>query len=249
MSVAYGDRRARAGRRTAGHPEAGILGPDGLRGGPRGVRRVRRAGLHRSDQVRGQVVQRFPSGLVRRALVVGRGRRGRRCRGRPAAPPDPAALGDSRPVRRPADRARRPGTGARDRGRLGGVADRGRQPRPGEGPGRHGRWGGQLDRPATRAQDRRLPGEHPGRLRRRLRRALFEHGDRGDADHGGRPPGRAEAHQGPRRADRGVERLVRHLLRHRRRRVPGRLQGAAVQVPRLAATRRDPPWPVRGPWW
>ncbi len=30
-------------------------------------------------------------GWVRRALVVGRGRRGGRCRGRPAAPPDPPA--------------------------------------------------------------------------------------------------------------------------------------------------------------
>jgi H+/Cl- antiporter ClcA len=45
-------------------------------------------------------------------------------------------------------------------------------------------------------------------------RAVLSHRDRGDADHGDRPPGRAAVHQGPRRADRGIERLVRHLLRH-----------------------------------
>ena len=85
------------------------------------------------------------------------------------------------------DRARRPGTGAGDRGRLGGVADRRRQPRPGKGAGRRGRRGGQLDLPATGAQRRGLPGEHPGRFRRRLRRAVLQHGDRGAADPGGRP--------------------------------------------------------------
>ena len=42
------------------------------------------------------------------------------------------------------------------------------------------------------------------------------------------------------------ERLVRDLLRHRRRRVPGRLPGAAVHVRGLAAARRGPPGPVRG---
>ena len=179
--------------------------------------------------------------------MVGGGRRGGRCRGRPAAPPDPAAPGGSRLVRGPEIRARRPGTGAGGRGRLGGVADRGRQPRPGKGAGHHGRRGGQLARPAKGAKQGRLPGEHPGRLRRGLRRAVLQHGDRGAADPGGRPPGRAAAHQGPGRGDRGIERLVRHLLRHRRRRVPGRLQGAAVHVPGLAAARRGPPGPVRGP--
>ena len=224
FNCARGPRRehlVRAGGGAAGHPEAGVLGPDGLRGGPGGVRRGRRPGVHRRDHLRGQVVQRFRSGLVRRALVVGGGRRGGRCRGRAAAPPDPPASGHSWPVRRPADRARRPGTGAGDRGRLDGVADRWRQPRPGEGAGRHGRRGGQLARPAKGTRQRGLPGEHPGRLRRRLRRAVLQHGDRGAADPGGRPPGRAAVHQVPRRGDRGVERLVRHLLRHRRRRVPG----------------------------
>ena len=155
--------------------------------------------------------------------------------------------GGSWPVRRPANRARRPATGAGDRGRLDGVADRWRQPRPGKGAGRHGRRGGQLARPAKGARQRGLPGEHPGRLRRRLRRAVLQHGDRGAADPGGRPPGRAAVHQGPRRGDRGIERLVRHLLRHRRRRVPGRLPGAVLQVRGLAAARRGPPGPVRGP--
>ncbi len=114
-----------------------------------------------------------------------------------------------------------PQNGAGDRGRLDGVADRWRQPRPGKGAGRHGRRGGQLAGPAKGTGHRGLPGEHPGRLRRRLRRAVLQHGDRGAADPGGRPPGRAEAHQGPRRGDRGIERLVRPLLRHRRRGVPG----------------------------
>jgi Sulfate permease family len=104
------------------------------------------------------------SALVRGALVVGGGRRGGGCRGRPGAPPDPPALAHPRPGRGPANRARRPGAGARDRGRLAGVADRGSQPRPGEGFGGDGRRGGQLDRPAKRAQDRGLPGEHPGRV-------------------------------------------------------------------------------------
>ena len=179
--------------------------------------------------------------------MVGRGHRGGRCGGRAAAPPDPPAPGASWPGHRPANRARRSGAGAGDGGRLGGVADRRGQPGPGKGAGRDGRRGRQLDRPAQGTQQRRLPGEHPGRVRRRLRRAVLQHGDRGAADPGGRPPGRAEAHQGPRRGDRGLQRRVRHLLRHRRRRVPGRLPGAALHVPRLAAARRDPPGPVRGP--
>ena len=252
IPVRRGPRREHligAGRRTAGHPEAGVLGPDGLRGGPRGVRRGRRPGVHRSDQVRGQVVQRFPSGLVRRALVVGGGRRGGRCRGRAAAPPDPPARGRSRPVRRPANRARRLGIGAGDRGRLDGVADRWRQPRPGKGAGRHGRRGGQLARPAQGARQRGLSGEHPGRLRRRLRRAVLQHGDRGAADPGGRPPGRAEAHQGPRRGNRGIECLVRPLLRHRRRGVRGRLQSAALQVRRTGSCSPGSPWACSRLWW
>ena len=39
----------------------------------------------------GQLVRRFRSGLVRRAVVVGGGHRGGRCRGRAAAPADPPA--------------------------------------------------------------------------------------------------------------------------------------------------------------
>ena len=42
-----------AGRGTTGHPEAGILGPDGLRGGPGGVRRGRRPGVSSESSVSG----------------------------------------------------------------------------------------------------------------------------------------------------------------------------------------------------
>ena len=99
------------------------------------------------------------------------------------------------------------------------------------------------------ARQRGFPGEHPGRLRRRLRRAVLQHGDRGDADPGGRPPRRAAARQGPGRGDRSLECLVRHLLRHRRCGVPGRLQGAAVHIPGLAAARGRSPWACSRPLW
>ena len=219
----------------------------GLRGRSRGFRRIRGSGVRGRDRLRRQVVRRFRSGLVRRALVVGGGHRGGRCRGRAAAPPDAPARADTRPVRRPENRARRHRTGSGDRRCLGGVADRRGQPGPGEGAGRHGRRGRHLVGPAKGARQRGLPGEHPGRLHRRLRWTVLQHGDRGDADPGGRPPWRATVLQGPCRGGRRIERLVRDLLRHRRRGVPGCLPGAALQLRRLAAPGRHPPWPVRGP--
>ena len=242
------ERHARAGCGSAGRREAGVLGPHRVRGRPRGIWRVRRPGPHRSDQVRGRVVHRFSSRLVRRALVVGGGHcGGRRC-GRPAAAPHPSAGGGSRRVRRAACRARRPGVGAGNRGRLGGVADRWLQCRPGEGAEHRGRRGRQLDLPAKGGRHRGFPGEHAGGCRRHLCRGVLQPGGRGAADHGGRPSGRTAVLQGPRREHRGGERLVRDLLRNRRHRAPGRLPGAAVRVRGLAVARCHPSWPVRGPW-
>ena len=71
-----------------------------------------------------------------------------------------------------------------------------------------------------RPRQGRRRGERPERLRRRLRRAVLEHRDRGDADPGGCPPRRSEIHQGACRRDRRFERLVRDLLRDRRRSLP-----------------------------
>ena len=139
------------------------------------------------------------SGLVRRAVVVGGGHRGRRCRRRAVAPPDAPARGDSRPDPRSAGGARRPAVGAGDRGRLGGVADRRRQPGPGEGPGRPGRRRRQLDRPTTQAQPGRRAAVHLVRFRRRVRRAVLQHGDRGDVHPGARSPRWPPVRQGPRR--------------------------------------------------
>ena len=155
------ERPAGAGGVTAVHPDAGVLGPDGVRGRARGLRRVRQPGVHGRDRVRRHLVHRFGSGLVRGPLVVDRGHRGGRCRRRPAAPADPPARADPRADRRPAGGARRPEVGPGDRGRVGGVADRRRQPRPGEGTGLHRRRCRHLDVPAARARRRRRAGEHP----------------------------------------------------------------------------------------
>ena len=109
------------------------------------------------------------------------------CRGRAASAGDPAARAHPWPDRRSAGRPGRTAAGAGDRGRLGGVADRRGQSRPGEGVGVH-RWRRRhLGVPATQVQCRRLAGEHAGRLWRRLRRAVLQHGHRGHDHHGGRP--------------------------------------------------------------
>ena len=101
--------------------------------------------------------------------------------------------------RRSAGGARRPTVGAGDRGRLGGVADRRRQPGPGEGPGRPGRRRRQLDRPTTQAQPGRRAAVHLVGFRRRVRRAVLQHGDRGDVHPGARSPRWPSVCQGPRR--------------------------------------------------
>ena len=190
-------RAAQAERRSPGHPKAGVLGAHSLRRRPWGVRCVRRTGFPRGNQVRGAVEHRFPSRLVRRALVVGGGHRRGRRRGRPASAADPPARGGPRFVRGRAVRARRPGTSAGDHRRLGRVTDWWRQRRSGEGAGLHGRWRRQLDGPATRAWPRGFPGEHPGWHRRHLRWAVLQPGDRRDADPGGCPPGRTTVQQDP----------------------------------------------------
>ena len=171
---------------------------------------------------------------------------GRGSRGRPPAPVDPPSSQDPEPDRRPRARARRPPIGAGDRGRLGRVVDRRRQPGPGAGARVHGRRGRRVGLAATTARRRGRQGEHAGRVRRRLRRVVLQHGDRGHADLGGRPPGRTAHGQDAGRHDRLLQRLVRDLLRRRGRLLPRRLSGALVHVRGLAAAGRYRPGPVRG---
>ena len=120
---------------------------------------------------------------------------------------------------------------------------------PGEGAGFHRRRGRQLDLPATGARRRELQGEHPVRFRRRVRRVVFQHGDRGDAAHGGCPPRRAAVRQGPGREHRGIKCLVRGLFRHRRLGVPGRLPGAVSTNTRTGSCWLASPWACSRPWW
>ena len=106
--------------------------------------------LHGIDRVREQLVHAFGSGVVRRAVVVG-GRHGERGSARPAAPADQASGQDPEPGRRSRAWTCRHAIGARDRGRLGRVVDRGRQLGAGA-RSIHGRRGRRVGLPATRAQ-------------------------------------------------------------------------------------------------
>ena len=156
--------------------------------------------VHGRDRVRGPLVRRFQSGLVRRAVVVGGGHRGRPVSSSGCCVADAPARADTRADRRSAGGARRPAVGAGDRGRLGGVVDRRRQPGPGEGL-----WAPSAAAPAAgspsdaEAQPRGRAAVHLVRLRRRVRRAVLQHGDRGDVHPGARSPRRPPVRQGPRR--------------------------------------------------
>ena len=110
-----------------------FLGADVVRGRSRRARCRRRAAVHGSDRVRRQLVRRPKPRLVRRPMVVDRRHRRGRCPCRPPPPVDPPARPDIRPDCRPAGRTRRPTPGPADRGRLGRVPHRRRQPRPGKG--------------------------------------------------------------------------------------------------------------------